>query len=139
MRHHGVFKALTGQRRKTDWALSLTNDRRRCAKQSAGTGKEAWLVWWGLGKLPKGDPGTGVMGLSLSGRGGGDGTPRVGKRVAMTPSKVVLGVVRESLWLRTEDNHAFHVPDLSSVWFPLLQGERVKGREDRGRGRFGIL
>lgn len=86
MRHHGVFKELRGQRRKTDWALTLTNDR-RCAKQSAGTGKGAWLVWWGLGKLPKGDPGTGVMGLSLSGRGGGDGIPSVWKRVTMTPEQ----------------------------------------------------
>lgn len=53
MRHHGVFKELTDQRRKTDWALSLRNDKRRCAKQSAGTSKGAWLVWQGLGHFPR--------------------------------------------------------------------------------------
>lgn len=50
-------------------------------------GSPAGLV--GAGKLPKGDPCTGVVGLSLSGRGGGDGIPSVGKRVAMLPEQGV--------------------------------------------------
>lgn len=81
MRHHGVFKKPADQRKDTDGSLQLTKDRRRCAKQSTGTGEGAQLVWRGLGRFPKGEPCTGVVGFSLSDRGGGAGIPSVGMRV----------------------------------------------------------
>ena len=133
----------TDQRRKTDWSPPSTNVRRRCIKQSGGTGEGACLICWELGELPKGDPGTGVMGLNLSGRGGGVGIPGVGKRVTRIPEQEVIwrGVGKlgglehktrgeagkgpgfgfcSSITDRTSKSLPFPVLSLSSVWELLL-------------------
>lgn len=93
----------------------------------------------GAGGVSQGDTGTGVMDLSLSGRGGGVGIPGVGKRVTRIPEREVIwrGVGKlgglehktrgeagkgpgfgfcSSITDRTSKSLPFPVLSLSSVW-----------------------